>query len=754
MKKVYLSIFWLITAISVSFAVQPQYTDLPFAYGEQLWISTFDGEWETDNNEPVNMPNGGGWHSFNTGSYGGVSGAARNRNQFNYSDEVRPGSPENARSARLRALVTLGVPANGNATTGRIRANMTLMQSLQNPAGAARNLTEMFNFTERADARFNTPFESRPDSVAVWVNFQLAPNSTVENQKARISIFIHGDTDFRDVPATAALRDQVVAFAGKEFAPTDGWVRLSIPFQYDSFVSYTTFTNVTASSATQTYYISGDVEPRYIIVTAATSHVPAVGTQDDFLWIDDFLMIYNPTLMVENMSGKSEFMAGGEIEISFTLTGTMSPYNLNAPANAVRLELSNATGSFENAVVLDTKTTNVSGVFTVNLPEGMEVGSGYRLRVVTTNYPMVSDNINIEIYVFPPTIEDITPLTAVCSGNDLTLTVPSVTDNGSTISSQGWEIETASGSGTFVTFNAPFTVTDADSGKLIRYTVVSNGGTVYSNAVTITVNPMPEAPEVSTVIYAVGSLASPLTAIGSNLQWFEDDNPESLPLSEAPTPLTTTETDSRSFWVSQTVNGCESSRAELRVEITTNVQIAILRDSILTLLNNISTLQNENSVLLDSISTLLGKNSTLQGEISTLQNANNSLQNENNALHDSIGNLHLIIVKWIDITKELSDSINWLNQLLENCEKTGVPVIPENQIQVFPNPVIHTLHVIVPNELLGENTVVELYNLTGKLVFSKPLNPHINGFTIDVSSFERGVYLLRIGNQVVKFLKQ
>ena len=371
-----------------SFAVDPKLTDLPSAYGEQLWISTFDGAWETTNNEPVNMTAGGGWHSFNTAT-GSVASSAKSSLQLNYSANVRSGVPEGRKSARISArAIKLGsitlATANGNLTTGRINAN----------SATAGDLTKNFNSTMRTDEVYNTPFESRPDSVTVWVNFK----SKSSTQLGRTSIFIHGDgVDFQDPPATTASQNAVVAFAGLEFGQTDEkWVRLSIPFNYESYTSFSSFSNVSASTSTMKYNIPGNVEPKYIIATMATNKVPG-GAEGDTLWVDDFLMIYKPTLMAENTTGKSTFVSGEEIKVSYTLTGTMSPYNLNANANVVSLQLSDAFGSFDSPTLLDYATTNKSGVFTVALPKGIEIGSGYKLRVITTNYPMISNEINVEI---------------------------------------------------------------------------------------------------------------------------------------------------------------------------------------------------------------------------------------------------------------------------------------------------------------------------------------------------------------------
>ena len=70
----------------------------------------------------------------------------------------------------------------------------------------------------------------------------------------------------------------------------------------------------------------------------------------------------------------------------------MSPENLQAPANQVIAQLSDANGSFSNPIELGRITTNSSGSMTVSIPSGIEEGTGYRIRLVTTNSPMISED--------------------------------------------------------------------------------------------------------------------------------------------------------------------------------------------------------------------------------------------------------------------------------------------------------------------------------------------------------------------------
>jgi len=85
---------------------------------------------------------------------------------------------------------------------------------------------------------------------------------------------------------------------------------------------------------------------------------------------------------------------------------------------------------------------------------------------------------------------------------------------------------------------------------------------------TIVVNAIPDAPTTAPVAYCVGETAVALTATGTGLLWY--DSPEDMTGSAtAPTPSTAT-AGTTTYYVTQTINGCESPRAALVVTINPN----------------------------------------------------------------------------------------------------------------------------------------------------------------------------------------
>ena len=341
--------YFFIKRISILFIISMLTSSLFAQYGDQFTNRGFE-DWTTRVSEPVH------WHSSGTAT-GTWSGLVP-KNTMEQSGHARPGS-SGSTSVRLVPKSAVGVTANGNLTNGRMNAgSMT-------PAGS-----DNYNYTQRSQSAYNTPITMLPDSLAVWVCFRSQSSSDQANVKA----VVHGDSDYQVIAnGTENPANMHVATANMLFtrtAPNGGsynWRRLSIPF-----VNNGPCTDV-----------------RYILFIATTNKTPGSGSTNDDLFVDDVLLIYNPTLSMGNL-GSTNFTPGAAITIPFTLTGTMSPDNLNATANAVIAQMSDANGSFSNPTELGRVTTNASGSISAQIPA---VASGnYQIRVISTNYPMVGGN--------------------------------------------------------------------------------------------------------------------------------------------------------------------------------------------------------------------------------------------------------------------------------------------------------------------------------------------------------------------------
>ena len=323
--------------------------------GFESWANFGSGN---DTNEPVH------WHSGMSAS--GTFSSFLSK-QIEPSTHVRPGST-GSKSVRMWPKSVMGVTANGNLTCGRMNAG-----SMSASGGSN------YNYTQRSDERFNTPITRVPDSLTVWVCFR----SESADQNARARAMIHGDADFKEVAnGTFDPSDKLVAIASHSFKRTSvsggsyTWRRLSMPFVEQGPCH----------------------DPRYILFTITTNEIPGEGGTSDDMYVDDILLIYNPSVQMGAID-KDHFQMGESLSIPFTLEGTMSAENLNKEANQVIAQLSQSNGSFSTPIELGRVTTDVSGSITVSIPMDIYQGEHYRIRLVTTNYPMVSEDNGFDISI-------------------------------------------------------------------------------------------------------------------------------------------------------------------------------------------------------------------------------------------------------------------------------------------------------------------------------------------------------------------
>ncbi len=121
----------------------------------------------------------------------------------------------------------------------------------------------------------------------------------------------------------------------------------------------------------------------------------------------------------------------------------------------------------------------------------------------------------------------------------------------------------ASGGAALASAPTPATATAGVTDYFVSQTA---GGCESDRArIRVMVKAIPAAPSVSTAGFCVGEPSSALTATGNNLLWYAAET-GGTGNGTAPSPNTAT-AGSFSFYVSQTVNGCESPRAKLDVTV-------------------------------------------------------------------------------------------------------------------------------------------------------------------------------------------
>ena len=201
----------------------------------------------------------------------------------------------------------------------------------------------------------------------------------------------------------------------------------------------------------------------------------------------------------------------------------------------------------------------------------------------STNYTVIGEDSNnclasasVQVEVSPVPTASVTSNGSVCSGSDaqfifsgtpdavVTYKLNSGADTDITLNSSG-------------TFSLPISNALADQTVLLVKVANTNCDNLISTTETLTVEPIPSAPTIiSPVTYCQGDITSALSATGTDLKWYLASTSGS-PLSQAPLP-DSTNPGSFSYYVSQTINGCESLRVEVQVEVNVVPVISITGD--------------------------------------------------------------------------------------------------------------------------------------------------------------------------------
>lgn len=211
---------------------------------------------------------------------------------------------------------------------------------------------------------------------------------------------------------------------------------------------------------------------------------------------------------------------GAELDVYYTATGSYNAGGFFIPANEFTAELSDASGSFANPVVIGSVQSTESGSIAATIPANTPPGSGYRIRVVSRSPDYIGASSPMSITIGGATTAAITAdgPTQLCEGGSVTLTA---------VGGPGyqWYID-----GTMIADAEEATLSTDLAGD---YTVmVSNGcGSATSNTITVAVNAAPElSVAVNSVTVCAGSTAL-LEAMdlssepGTTYQWFLNDAP-------------------------------------------------------------------------------------------------------------------------------------------------------------------------------------------------------------------------------------
>ena len=312
----------------------------------------------------------------------------------------------------------------------------------------------------------------------------------------------------------------------------------SLSLSFDDIYEYPSLSATTASWGTFTDVILRDVE------LTAGIHVMKMTVGGninidyyDFVKQADLTVPDRPSAIVGNVA-----VCRGETTLTYSVTNvTGVTYTWNFPTGwTIR------SGQGTNSVTVDVTNSAVNG--TISVTPSNSAGNGEAQSTTVT--------VNVA-----PTISNITAPSAVCTGTNLTVpTVPNVTNNGSTVTAQGWEVFR---NNTWVTFANPVTSADTQ----LRYFATNACGTTNSNAVNITVNTAPTVGNITApaAVCAGTNLILPTTPTITNADtqgWQIFRNNAWIPFAN---PITSADTQLRYF----ATNACGTTNSNA-VNITIN----------------------------------------------------------------------------------------------------------------------------------------------------------------------------------------
>lgn len=366
------------------------------------------------------------WNSNKTGGDNATSGP-----QTCFQETSNPHS--GTYCAKVKTGLAFGiVVVNGSLATGRIEAPTT-------------NKSEGYIRTIAGNSDYGMPFTGRPDSLVFWYRYD-SYSSDYPKVEARLHV---GYAYAPEAPVNGNHPDStqnIIARAAWGNVPNydvTTWTRVSLPFTYVD-----------------------NRTPQYILITTTSSGNQTGGTNNSTLWLDDFEAIYNPTAATGTINPLSYYVSaaqGASVSVPYTLTGTFTA------GNTVTAELSDASGSFANAVTIGSVTATASGTISATIPAGTATGTGYRIRIKTSTPALTAANNGADITI---TLvgNSISPSAVETLGAGIDGTTVNVTETPAAVSRE-WKFTTTSGSN-----YQSFSTTQTGTSYVPNFT---NAGTYY-----------------------------------------------------------------------------------------------------------------------------------------------------------------------------------------------------------------------------------------------------------------------------------
>ena len=344
-------------------------------------------------------------------------------------------------------------------------------------------------------------------------------------------------------------------------------------------------------------------------------------------------------------------------------------------------------------------------------PQATSVGSLYYYCVVTGNCGADTSDVSGAFITNIATAPNATTTYTYCQGS----TAAQLSATGSGLL---WYTVASGGTGS-ATAPTPSTATAGTTHYYVSQTVSSCESP--RTDITVAVNATPAAPTATqTINYCIGDVASQLTATGSSLLWYTVASGGTGSFT-ASTPSTSS-TGNTSYYVSQTINGCESPRTQINV-----VVYAIPPTPVVT--------QSGNDLLSNAVSGNQWYDQTgiLNGSTSFVYSP-------------TIAGYYYVIVTVNGCSSQPSTIFSFVFTGIENQTEN-------TEVLIYPNPTSGEVILEFPKDLLFSHLFV--YNSIGQMLFEKQLDNCLTT-SIDLSVYATGVYFMHLTGEkpmVVKVVK-
>lgn len=141
-----------------------------------------------------------------------------------------------------------------------------------------------------------------------------------------------------------------------------------------------------------------------------------LGAQDPGFGIDDVRIIANASVPASIATGalsSSTFCQGASLSVPFTATGSFNA------GNVFSSELSDASGSFAAPVVIGTLSGTTSGSISCTIPALTPAGTGYRVRVVSSNPVTIGSANAVDITISSAPYAGADDLVTLCKNSGI-----------------------------------------------------------------------------------------------------------------------------------------------------------------------------------------------------------------------------------------------------------------------------------------------------------------------------------------------